>query len=108
MLVLLEHDLTIKRLKGKNRPLNTGGKRASILQAVKEVDYIMTLPPHLTNQDYDRILLCLKPAIIATTKGDPNRIHKERQALKTGALVKDVCKRLRCYSTSKLITNKKL
>jgi hypothetical protein len=44
----------------------------------------------------------IKPDIIATTKTDRGRIHKERQAGLTGAKVIDVVDRIENQSTSKI------
>jgi hypothetical protein len=61
------------------------------------------LPYFSKNSQYDEVIYSLKPAIIATTLGDPCRFHKERQATKIGATVIDVIERLSDYSTTKLL-----
>jgi FAD synthetase len=79
LVVLLESDETIKRLKGTKRPINSQADRAKLLSAIKFVDYIILLP-EMKNEDYDQLILNLKPSVIATTKGDPGIIHKKRQS----------------------------
>jgi hypothetical protein len=57
----------------------------------------------MDNQAYDDLVFLLKPAIIATTRGDSNRIHKERQAKTIGATVVDVTMPISDKSTTKLV-----
>jgi len=102
LVVLLESDETISA-KGPNRPINTQKDRARILAALTAIDYIILLKPHMTNQDYDNLVFTLKPAIIATTSGDSNRHHKERQANLIGAHVIDVTMPISDKSTTRLV-----
>jgi rfaE bifunctional protein nucleotidyltransferase chain/domain len=79
LLVLLESDQTIQRLKGKNRPIHTQEVRAQILAELKSVDYVLNLPPIDSDQEYDRLLVALHPSVIATTQGDEYDYHKKRK-----------------------------
>lgn len=101
--VLLESDETITAAKGANRPINTQPDRAKMLAALKTVDYIITLPPGMTDDAYDTLVFALKPAIIATTKGDAYRKHKERQAAAIQAQVVDVVEQVENQSTSRIV-----
>ena len=101
--ILLESDETIAKSKGRGRPINNQLDRAQLLAAMELVDHVVLLKPFMSNQDYDGLIIAIKPAIIATTKGDANRIHKERQAKLTGAQVIDVIDHMQNQSTTKLI-----
>lgn len=103
LLVLLESDATITQTKGSKRPINTQEDRAKILAALSVVDAVILLKPQMTNQDYDDLVIALKPAIIATTKGDANKQHKERQAQLVAARVVDVTEQISDKSTTQLI-----
>ncbi len=103
VIVFLESDEAIKKAKGHKRPINSQQIRAKILAALSVVDAIILLEPHMTNEDYDALVFALKPAIIATTRGDVNRHHKERQAKQIGAKVVDVTPQISDKSTTKLI-----
>lgn len=103
LIVLLESDQTIAETKGPNRPINTQEDRAKILSALAIVDTVIMLKPQMTNYDYDDLIMTLKPAIIATTSGDRNRHHKERQAKLVAAHVIDVTEQISDKSTTKLI-----
>ncbi len=102
LFILLESDKTIKNTKGKDRPIHRQIDRAKVLAALRVVDYVVLLKTLKTNSAYDNLLCKIKPTIIATTKGDPNRTHKERQGILIHAKVIDVMERIQNASTSKL------
>jgi rfaE bifunctional protein nucleotidyltransferase chain/domain len=104
LFVLLESDKNISRIKGKDRPINTQDDRAVILACLEMVDYVIKLPDFDKNSDYDEMIISLKPDIIATTKGDPERIHKERQADKVLGGVEDVVFPVVNKSTTRLVS----
>jgi rfaE bifunctional protein nucleotidyltransferase chain/domain len=109
MLVLLvESDDSVRRMKGKGRPVHNQAVRAQELAKLQAPDIIITLGGVLTDRDYDELILRLKPAIIATTEGDAYEHHKKRQADLTGAQLIPVIKRLPEHSTSKIIKNRSL
>jgi bifunctional ADP-heptose synthase (sugar kinase/adenylyltransferase) len=101
--LLVESDETITKSKGPKRPINTQNDRAKILSAIEVVDYVVLLDPQMSNSAYDDLVFSLKPVIIATTEGDMNRKHKERQAQKVQAKVVDVTMPITDKSTTKLI-----
>lgn len=103
LIVYLESDEAIKKTKGPKRPINTQKDRAKVLAAFSMVDYVILLEPEMTDETYDALVISLKPAIIAATKGDVYRFHKERQAEKVGATVVDVIQPVENHSTSRLI-----
>lgn len=103
LVILLESDETITQTKGVTRPINTQEDRAKILAALAVVDFVILLKPHMTNTEYDALVFTIKPAIIATTTGDNNRHHKERQAKQIGASVIDVTMPISDKSTTKLV-----
>ncbi|MBI2034894.1 MAG: adenylyltransferase/cytidyltransferase family protein [Candidatus Levybacteria bacterium] len=102
LIALLENDQRIRQMKGENRPIQTQQDRARILAALESVDYVVTLPYFQNDDQYDKLILSIKPAIIATTKGDPFRNHKERQTKLTGGNLVDVLARVKNQSTSRL------
>ncbi|MGH7204323.1 MAG: adenylyltransferase/cytidyltransferase family protein [Candidatus Levyibacteriota bacterium] len=103
LLILLESDKTIRKAKGDKRPINTQHDRAKLLAALSVVDYVILLNPQMSNVSYDDLVIALKPAIIATTQGDSNRHHKERQAKQIGAKVVDVTEFVTDKSTTQVI-----
>ncbi|GIW61327.1 MAG: hypothetical protein KatS3mg089_0179 [Patescibacteria group bacterium] len=103
LIVMLESDIAIKIQKGKNRPVEQQSLRAQKLAKLPYVDFVVLLEGILTDEDYDSLVTSLKPAIIATTKGDPYRYHKDRQAAEIGAKVKEVINRIEEFSTTRCI-----
>lgn len=103
LFVLLESDESIHKKKGEDRPINTQQDRASVLAALKTVDFVVKIPQFETNQNYDDLITKIKPDTIATTKGDPHRIHKERQGELINSNVVDVIEKVPSKSTSKLL-----
>lgn len=104
LMVLLESDAAIAQSKGKGRPVNSQQERAEMLSAFRDVDAVVLLPAFASDTDYDNVINTIKPAIIATTKGDPWRIHKERQAKFVGAQVVDVIELIQNKSTTAIAT----
>src|SRR3989344_6058339 len=102
LFVLLENDESVKKLKGKDRPINNQIERAQVLSALSIVDYVVLLPLMKTDKDYDKLITQIKPAFIATTENDPNIEHKIRQAKMLNAKMKIVTKRIKSKSTTKL------
>ena len=103
-MVLLESDDAVKALKGEKRPINTRLDRARILAALTAPDYVICLPKQASNEQYDQLVLEIKPAIIATTKNDPGRSHKKRQADMLSISVVDVIEHIDHKSTSRIAT----
>lgn len=101
LIVLLESDKGVKKLKGVKRPFHSQMNRAKILSFISLINYVVLLP-YLQTDEYDEIITKIKPDIIATTKGDENRIHKERQAKKVNGLVFDVIERIKGMSSTRI------
>lgn len=87
LIVLLESDKRITKLKGSDRPLHTQMQRAHMLSLLKPVDYVVLLPDQMDNKDYETVVKQLQPAIIATTQGSDTQKYIERQAAMVGARV---------------------
>ncbi|HSA83715.1 MAG TPA: adenylyltransferase/cytidyltransferase family protein [Patescibacteria group bacterium] len=100
LFVFVESDHMIKHTKGDTRPVNNQHDRVKILSHLDLIDYLIPLSD---KPDYDELVIHIKPAIIATTRGDANRFHKERQANEVGARVVDVTDEISNKSTTKII-----
>ena len=102
LFVLLENDESVKKLKGKDRPINNQRQRAQVLSALSTVGYVVLLPQMKTDRDYDKLITQIKPDFIGVTQDDPNISHKIRQAKLVGGKLKIVTKRIESKSTTKL------
>lgn len=102
LIVALESDENVKRLKGRGRPINPQKDRASLLAALEVVDYILLLPEMKTHQDYFNLIKYLKPDILAVTQGDPRLAFKKKQMKAVGGKVKVVIKPIKDLSSGRL------
>ncbi len=102
LFILLENDKSVRKLKGENRPINTQEERAVVLSSLKPVDYVVILPDMKTNSDYDKLIINLKPDVIATTKKSKQVIHNLRQAKLVEAKLALVVNRISNRSTTRL------
>lgn len=103
LFIFVENDQTIQKQKGQDRPLNNQHDRVQMLSHLDLIDYVIPLPAFSNNTDYDELVIHIKPAIIATTAGDLNRHHKERQARLVDGKVIDVVPQLKNQSTTRLL-----
>ena len=101
MVVLLESDEKVKKLKGKNRPVFIQKERAEMLATLRSVDLVVLLPMMENDNDYLKLVVKIKPDIIAVTKDDPYSGKKRWQAREVGSQLKTVSL-TKTFSTSKL------
>ncbi len=103
LVVLLESDEKIKKLKGTSRPVHNQKERSLVLKALRFVDEVVLLPNIQTEEEYDEIIKKIKPDIIAATYGDSQNQYKKRSAKLVGAKLKLVTKLIGNYSSSKIL-----
>lgn len=92
LIVALESDKNIKRLKGKNRPIHDQNKRREMLEALNFVDEVIILKDKVTDQDYMELVDKVRPCQIAVTKGDAMINKKREQAKRVGAKLIEIPK----------------
>ena len=102
LFILLENDKSVKKIKGDDRPINTQEERAIVLSSLKPVDYVVNLSEMNSNSDYDKLIINLKPDVIATTKKSKQVIHNIRQAKLVDAELALVVNRISNRSTTRL------
>lgn len=105
LIVALESDENVKRLKGQRRPINQQILRAENLNRTGLVDYVFLLPDMRSDTDYLRLVKALSPDVIAVTAGDPQFKNKQKGAKIVGAQVKIVIHHLSGFSTSQILNN---
>lgn len=103
LIILLESDENVKRKKGEERPFNPQAARANNLSWIKSVDYVLSLQGVTKDKDYDRLIIRIKPDIVAVTDKDPQIEQRKKQCEKINAKLKIVIKRIDNLSTSNLI-----
>lgn len=103
LFALLEEDSKATKEKGKERPINSQKIRAKILSSIQSVDYVIMLR-NMTNDDsYDKIMIEIRPNVIATTYGDPYVNHKKRQAELIQSKIVYAIKRIDNHSTTNYV-----
>ena len=101
LIILLESDQKVKKLKGRNRPVFNQRERAEMLSALASVDLIVLLPMMEDDGDYLNLVTKIKPDIIAVTENDPQIEDRRRQAKGVGSELK-IIPLTKTFSTSKL------
>ncbi|OGM78807.1 hypothetical protein A2366_04055, partial [Candidatus Woesebacteria bacterium RIFOXYB1_FULL_33_9] len=69
LIVLLESDENIKKLKGKNKPIFNLKERITVLKAIKYVDKVIVVPENPTHETYLKLIKKIKPNVVAITEG---------------------------------------
>jgi len=75
LIVLLESDKRIKKLKGYNRPFHNQDQRKEILESLKFVDEVVLTKDEMQDSDYLEIIKKISPQVIAITKGSKTKTH---------------------------------
>jgi len=101
LVILLESDTKVKKLKGENRPIFVQQERAEMLSALESVDLVVLLPVLENDSDYLNLVTEIKPDVIAVTENDPLVERKQFQARQIGAELK-VVSLAESFSTSKM------
>lgn len=80
LVVALESDENVRRMKGDARPIHTQAQRKKMLEALTCVDEVIALPPMETHQEYYDLVRRVHPQVITITEGDALRDKKQEQA----------------------------
>lgn len=107
LVVLLENDESIRKLKGEKRPLNNQITRAENLSAFTFIDYVVLLDTPTSSQYYYNLVKLIQPDIIAVTKEDPLLSVKKDQANMVSGKVVEVMERDSRHSSTSLIKKTK-
>jgi len=97
LIVALESDKNVKRLKGTKRPIHTQKQRAEILKSLIFVDKVISLPP---SPNYELLVKKIKPDIIACDIKD-NLLNNRKRYQNLGAKIV-VIKKIKTPSTSQI------
>lgn len=108
LIVMLESDITVRRLKGENRPIHSQSERAQVLSHLDLVDIVVLLPELKSDQEYRKVIKTISPSVIAITQGDPIQDKKQAHADHIGAELKEVLSRQIKYASSKIAKQLKI
>ncbi len=101
LVVLLESDEKVRKLKGDSRPIHNENQRKEMLESLLFVDEVILMPNVTTDSDYVKLIEDVKPNVIAVTQGDPMVEKKRQQASRFGATLIEIPK-IHTPSTSQL------
>lgn len=92
LVIALESDENVKKLKGINRPIHSQKQRKEILESLNFVDEVISLPKMKNDSDYETLVIKISPSYIAVTKGDHVISKKKNHAKKVNAKVVEIPK----------------
>lgn len=101
LIVALESDENVRKMKGEARPIHTQEQRKIMLESLRFVDEIIALPPLNSDEDYAKLVTQIAPTVIAVTEGDPMEEKKRTHAKHVGASIAVISK-VHTPSTSQL------
>ena len=104
LVVGLEPDKRIKKIKGKERPVNSFKIRAENLIQLNEVDFILELPCNFDKKVVRlETLRLIKPHILAISSNDPLEKRKRKECQKIDCYLKVVHQYNSKTSTTKIL-----
>lgn len=92
LIVALESDKNVKKLKGRARPIHPQNQRREMLESLTFVNEVIILGDDMKDADYDLFVEKIRPHIIAVTEGDPILAKKLNQARRVGAQLIEIPK----------------
>ena len=101
LIVALESDENVRKIKGEKRPIHNQNQRREILESLKFVDEVISLPEMKSDEDYKNLVIKVKPQVVAVTVGDPILEKKRKHASLIGARVIEIPK-INVFSTSQI------
>lgn len=101
LIVALESDENVKRIKGPKRPIHDQKRRSEMLKSLSFVDEVIVLKDKMTDTDYRKLVENVHPWAIAVTKEDPHLTKKKAHAKSVGARLFQIPK-IKTASTSQI------
>ena len=107
LIVGLETDKRVKKLKGSQRPVWKLEKRLEKTAELSMIDYVFSLPNKFdTAADHKKLISLLKPQILAVSSHTPHLKEKQSLIKKYGGKLRVVLSFNPGISTSKILINK--
>lgn len=104
LLVGIESDVRVKKMKGDERPINSQQVRLANLKELNIATHVFILPEVFNGrEDYLALLQIVKPAVLAVSAHTPHQDSKRALLKEVGAELKIVMEKDETVSTTKLI-----
>ncbi len=85
LVVALESDKNVRRMKGDARPIHAQAQRKEMLESLSFVDEVIALPPMNSDEEYANLVNQVRPSVVAVTEGDSILDKKKHHAEAVGA-----------------------
>lgn len=107
LIVGLESDVRVKKMKGEGRPINTAQTRMNNLEKLGIATHIFILPETFNKrEDYLGLLQLIKPAVLAVSAHTPHQDSKSELMKEIGGELKVVMAEDTSISTTKMLNGK--
>lgn len=104
LIVGLETDQRVKRMKGNDRPHETLELRLKKVAKLNDVDWVFSLPLQFDSQaDYENLISLIKPDVLAVSEHSPYKEQKQKILEKYDGQLKVVLHHNKRVSTTKKI-----
>ena len=104
LIVGIEADIRVRKLKGAGRPVMGQEDRKEMLEGLKTVDEVFIMPADFDNDEaYEKVLKDTGVDVYAVSENSPYLDNKKRLCEKAGVTLKVVHEYNPEYSTTKLI-----
>lgn len=104
LIVGIEADSRVKKIKGENRPMWSQTKRLDEINRLSVADGVFVLPEQFdTPEDREQLIALIRPSILAVSSHSPHRDKKEAIVSKYGGKVVVVHQFNPALSTTQLI-----
>jgi D-beta-D-heptose 7-phosphate kinase/D-beta-D-heptose 1-phosphate adenosyltransferase len=108
LIVGVETDVRVKKMKGEDRPVHTLQKRMNTIETLPYVDAVFALPEAFSKPaDHDGLIATIRPAILAVSSHSDHLDKKRAILQKYGGDIKVVHQHNPDVSTTQLIARKK-
>lgn len=107
LVIGVESDARVRRMKGAARPVNTAATRVQNLKRLELADEVFVLPEQFDSpDDHRRLLAAIRPDILAVSSHSPHLDEKHRLMQEIGGRVVVVHEHNPAVSSTILLKNK--
>ncbi len=107
LLIGVESDIRVKKMKGEGRPIQSEKVRAQVIQELQLADSVFVLPQQFdTIEDHRKLLAQLKPDIIAVSSHTAYQQEKKKLMEEIGGTVVSIHEHNPKTSTTQLINTR--
>ena len=107
LIVGVESDIRVRRLKGVGRPIWNQDKRLKKIQELEFVQFGFVLPENFSlPREHEQLIKIIRPDVLAVSANTPFLTAKQQILNKYGGVVRVVCEHNSKISTTKIVNRK--